>query len=327
MNTKNRSWSFTLFHVENEDIDQLKQNLSCANFYIFQKEEGENKTPHLQGYVQWKNPLSMAGTKKRIGWNDVHVEVAKGNKKQNIEYCSKEKGRIDGPWKEGDESGQGTRTDLNEFKCSIGDMVRKRKISMTDLVELHPDQMVKHYRFAVWYTGELLNETLGKSDFKPKEVFVLWGEPGTGKTKTAHENFSKDDIYQVSTGSGSNLWFDGYWGQKVAIIDEFNGEIPIEMLLKLLDGWPLRVQTKGGMTVWNPETVIITSQNPFHMWYKELSILRQGALERRITKQVKCIDKNEKIVLKTEIPFIEIEEETEHNSYDWEMMGASDFEL
>jgi len=81
-------WCFTLNnYTENEyssiiDIFKIKSKL-----YIIGNEIGESKTPHLQGYVEFKTKVRPMGLfeHKRIHW-----EKAKGNKEQNIEYCSKE---------------------------------------------------------------------------------------------------------------------------------------------------------------------------------------------------------------------------------------------
>lgn len=284
--TKYRNWCFTLFHTEEDDIQKLIENLEETKFYIFQLEEGEKENHrHLQGYVEFKNARRLDSVKKKIGFVDVHVERAKGNKQQNIEYCTKSKGRIKGPWEHGDRGGQGTRTDLLKFKDGIMKQVIERKVDMCNLVDEFPSQMIKYHKFAQWYTGELLKKTLGCMPYVAKKVFVLWGEPGTGKTRRVYETFPMEKVWRNIALSGSSIWFDGYYGQKIVLFDEYDGEIPIQTFLQLLDGYPVTVQVKGGITVWNPEYIIITSQKPSHMWYKDESLLRKQALLRRITKE------------------------------------------
>nr|QIJ58588.1 REP [Human respiratory circular DNA virus] len=96
-----------------------------------------------------------------------------------------------------------------------------------------------------------------------EKEFVMWfkGETGEGKTRTAVEIAEKfyNGDYWIS--NDSLRWFDGYHGQKLAIIDDFRKAMLTDwsFLLRLLDGYNLIVQTKGGFTKWNPETIIITS--------------------------------------------------------------------
>lgn len=87
-------WCFTLNNWSKEELCAiLKFFRDSCNFSIMGEEIGEQGTKHLQGYFEIK-------TKKRLGWikNNVntrlHLEKAKGNKQQNIEYCSKEGGNI-----------------------------------------------------------------------------------------------------------------------------------------------------------------------------------------------------------------------------------------
>lgn len=92
-NTKTKSrivpskkWAFTLNNYTNEELEIL-ETLFQDHEYIIGKEVGEQGTPHLQGYVEFKDKKrpSEYVKNKRIHW-----EKARGNKEQNIEYCKKE---------------------------------------------------------------------------------------------------------------------------------------------------------------------------------------------------------------------------------------------
>lgn len=83
--SKCRRWCFTLNNWnEDERVDLVKS----LEHYIIGKEIGENGTPHLQGYCEFKNPRNLSALKKintRIHW-----ERAKGNRSENIIYCTKD---------------------------------------------------------------------------------------------------------------------------------------------------------------------------------------------------------------------------------------------
>jgi hypothetical protein len=81
-------WCFTLNNYTEEDISECssKFSLVCKSC-IFSREMGESMTPHLQGFCEFKvkcRPISH-GLTERISWRK-----CKGNKQQNIDYCSKD---------------------------------------------------------------------------------------------------------------------------------------------------------------------------------------------------------------------------------------------
>lgn len=87
---------------------------------------------------------------------------------------------------------------------------------------------------------------------------MVWGRPGTGKSRYVWDMWG-DDLYSLF--SQKPLWFDGYRGEKVLLIEEFEYDgISREMLLKLLDIYPLQVPVKGG-SVWAQWTKIYITGN------------------------------------------------------------------
>lgn len=81
-------WCFTLNNYTDDEIDKLVP-LICklCRFGIVGKEAGEEGTPHLQGYIEFKTKQRPLGVfrNKRIHW-----EKAKANRQANIDYCSKD---------------------------------------------------------------------------------------------------------------------------------------------------------------------------------------------------------------------------------------------
>lgn len=93
-NTKTRvvpskRWCMTLNNYsETEFNDLITMAKMATSIYIIGKEVGENGTPHLQGFFQFKKitrPLELKNISKRIHW-----EKTKGSIEDNIKYCSKE---------------------------------------------------------------------------------------------------------------------------------------------------------------------------------------------------------------------------------------------
>lgn len=131
-------------------------------------------------------------------------------------------------------------------------------------------------------------EGLGKyielsPEFKPKNVIWCYGKSGEGKTKYVMEHVKGHEYYMADTAQ----WMDGYYGQKIVVIDELRPkDWPYARLLKLLDGYEIFTAVKGGYTIWNPEDVYITTPfNPNDTYY--MTAQGEGGieqLERRITE-------------------------------------------
>lgn len=85
-----RRCCFTLNNYNIQEYSSLIDRLDEKNYsYIIAKEVGANGTPHLQGYVEFKSPRSFSTVKNLIG-ERAHIEKARGNRRSNIVYCSKD---------------------------------------------------------------------------------------------------------------------------------------------------------------------------------------------------------------------------------------------
>ncbi len=91
-----KAWCFTLNNYTENELGALVQRfreLDDKYYYIVGEEVGEQGTPHLQGYIEKKDgrfrPLPLFEV-KRNNTQCMHFEKAKGNRKQNYKYCSKE---------------------------------------------------------------------------------------------------------------------------------------------------------------------------------------------------------------------------------------------
>lgn len=83
-----------------------------------------------------------------------------------------------------------------------------------------------------------------------------YGVSGGGKS-TAVRLANPGAYWKVAD---SSVWWDGYSGQDVIIIDDIRArDFPATMLLRILDGNPLSLQVKGGYVQANWTRVIITS--------------------------------------------------------------------
>lgn len=117
-------------------------------------------------------------------------------------------------------------------------------------------------------------------------VLLLYGPPGTGKTRAALSMFP--DAY---IKAGNNKWWSSYQNEKVVILEEFCGGVPLENFNTWLDRPPCLVETKHGSTYLNTTTWIITSNLLPGDWYPcapdgKYTVAQIQAVDRRIDRKV-----------------------------------------
>ncbi len=89
--TQGKRWCFTYNNYTVSKMEQMEQvfKQKCSG-YIFEEEVGDQGTPHLQGYLEFSKKVRPFQLKLDKG---IHWEKAKGDRKSNIAYCSKDQGR------------------------------------------------------------------------------------------------------------------------------------------------------------------------------------------------------------------------------------------
>ena len=111
--TRSRTYCMTINNYDLDDVETLK-NMKYK-YLIIGDEVGESGTNHLQIYVHLKSQSKFSTIKKKFP--KAHIEVAKGNDKQNKEYCSKQNILFE----DGEVSEQGKRTDIENVKEIIAE--------------------------------------------------------------------------------------------------------------------------------------------------------------------------------------------------------------
>lgn len=97
----------------------------------------------------------------------------------------------------------------------------------------------------------------------------MWGSTGKQKTFYAIKYFHDKGIYELLLPAklGGAVYWNGYNGEETVLIDEFNGQLSLQELNRICDGYNRRVNVKFGTTVTQHKRVIITSsKHPSHWW-------------------------------------------------------------
>lgn len=244
MNVRSRGFCFTLNNYTVQNTPTL-EGLGCIYLLYGREVAPATGTPHLQGYVYFRNARTLRSVITKLP--GAHVEVARGSSLANFEYCTK--------------SG-----DFNEFgdrpldPQEKGDKEKERwdrtllcaKEGRLD--EVDADILIRNY-------GALKRI---RNDFKPKPVTLesvcgVWihGVSGCGKSYAVQQTYP--DHYK----KGHNKWWDGYDGEEVAYLDDLGqgdkwlGE---HYLKHWADRYAFAAESKGHCGQLRPKKFIVTSQ-------------------------------------------------------------------
>lgn len=269
-------WMMTInnYTVQHEEL--MNKLLDNETFKVFQYEKGlETGTPHIQGYVELAKKRKL--TSLVSIYKGTHLEVRKGTQQQAIDYCTK----LDTREKEGNKLGEpmvnrsGLRVDLKNLRETI------KTNTKTDFIQAYPMQYSRMHRsIDAMYESQYQNTVR-----EPPKVMVIYGKAGTGKTRYVYDNHDQSQIYKmVRSNSKGGAWFNGYDPDqhKVLLIDDFYGWIQFSFMLQLLDRYPVKLETKGGMTNLLSTHIYITSNVHPNNWYNYTASKSKEALFRRI---------------------------------------------
>lgn len=266
-------------------VDDLTRTLTeSCRWWAGQRELcPETERLHYHFALDLKQPLTFGGVKRLFGitekgdiWSLKVWGGAEGIQRI-IAYVTKEDSRVEGPWSGGN---------LPSKKRRAGEVV------VTMIREGRPDsEIVELFPFQARNIG-LIREGLERTHVlvdrnSPPEVWFVHGDPGAGKTRKFFDMAeSPRDIAIINMPPNTGTWFfNGYRQQRIAVLDDANPptERNIVALLRLLDRYPIMVDTKGGFISFNSPIIGITTNLTWEQWVENLSVGHQLALRRRIS--------------------------------------------
>jgi len=256
------NWVFTL----NNPKDEFYRT-DGIRYITYQLELGENGTTHVQGYIIFTNRRRLKGVQDTI--QKAHWEIRRGSHEEARDYCGKGSTKLTPTFMWGEEPRPGKRNDLERCK-----QILDEGKSMAELADECFAPFVKYYRgFERYKLIKFKHE-----DSEPR-VSIIYGPTGTGKTKYCNEKYPK------AYWNFGTKWFDGYEQEREVIFDEFYGNLPYSMVLRLCDRYPYSVETKGGVTPWNAKIVIFTTNKEPSKWYDGVR-MNFAPLARRVKEWV-----------------------------------------
>ncbi len=242
-----KHWCFTLNHPKNPKLPFAWAN--HLDYCIWQYEVGENDTPHLQGYLVLKKKQRLTRLKSIAP--RAHWLASKGSPTQNELYCSKEEGRLSGPWVIGVKPRTAGEASIKRF-ADARMLAVQRKFDLID-----SDIYVRNCS-SLHFISRQKQQNLPPLNELVNEWWV--GPSGAGKTRKCFNDYPGHYVKSL------NKWWDGYIQEneahQVVCIQDFCPDhfIFATMIKEWGDHYPFKAQIKNGAMNIRPTKVIITSQ-------------------------------------------------------------------
>lgn len=247
-----------------------------------------NETPHIHVLLHRPNAIRLSSILRAcVPLTNAHSEILRDPSRHWQYMLDPEKVeevvvRIGEPG-----PGQGHRTDHDVVYEQIAEGA-----SVRDILRHNPGYFMKYH------AGVCKAVSM---ESKPREVdritvYILYGDSGTGKTvharRLCEELAPADGAHWVSYSEGRGVfWWDGYDRQKVVVLDEYRGQIPLLMINRLVDFGGFRGQVKGGTINVVADTFIFTTNYLPGQWHRATRQKRATLLAfmRRLKEFSTCI--------------------------------------
>ena len=235
-------------------------------------EIGEQGTPHTHLYLYSPNAILFSTLQQRF--LGAHIEAAKGSHRENRDYICKEGRWLDDAKHETnlpetfEESGALPieRDKRESISSEILSLIQSGSSNAEILVQ-YPSAMnrLQHIEAA---RQTLLKECYS-NQWRDLEVTYLWGKTGVGKTRSIMEKYGYSRVYRVTNYDHP---FDDYKGQDVILFEEFRSSLPIQDMLKYLDGYPLMLPCRYSNKAACFTKVYLVSNIPLSAQYPNVQV-------------------------------------------------------
>lgn len=281
--------------VEDPELNHLTpaqaEAVGNISILVVEKEVGEEGTPHLQGYVEFKERVYRRVLESILG-RRAWIDTARGSTSDNIIYCTKEAkndpSAIVINYIEPRRRRQTQRALENKTK-KTGD--EKARDILTDMKEMTEDDFIAaHPSYYLYNQSKYLtlrHAMMIKDDLPTYDGelqaknYWIYGPTGTGKSK-----FARNDIKNIEIFSHPiNKWWNGYTNQKRVIFDDYpsgdKGNMWVDHMKVWADRYPFTAEAKGSHIFMTPNNyeLVITSNFKIEECFKDPDDV--AALKRR----------------------------------------------
>lgn len=252
---------------DHERIKSILSTFPGSLYWCMCDEVGELGTPHTHIFVVFKNSVMFETLHKKF--YGAHIEPVNGSNKENRDYIRKE-----GKWLEDDKHETNLLDTFEEWGELPPDRTRHETQSeqIMELIQSGKDNAEILAEIPGAYNKlnyiEQARQTFLEAQFRNAwrnlEVTYIWGETGSGKTRSVMEAYGYSNVYRVTDYAHP---FDSYKGQDVILFDEFRSSLTLADMLKYLDGYPIELPCRYANRVACFTKVFLISNIPLEKQY------------------------------------------------------------
>lgn len=239
---QSRKWQLTINNplqkaLSHDAIKELLSQLKPIQYYCISDEIASTHHTHI--YIYCMSPMRFSTLKNKFP--TAHIELARGSSIQNRDYVFKE-----GKWEHDKKRG----TNLPDTHEEYGELPIERQGARNDLADLYDliKQGATDYEILdanpeyfnqidrMEKVRQTIYQDIYKNEFRKLDVTYIWGNTGSGKTRSVMEQFGYSNVYRITNYAHP---FDLYKGQPTIIFEEFRSSLPLADMLNYLDGYPL----------------------------------------------------------------------------------------
>lgn len=267
-----RKWLLTINNpvdcgFTHERIKTILSGLKSINYWCMGDEIGlETGTYHTHVFINGRNAIMFSTIKGRFP--SVHIDHCRGTAQECKEYVSKT-----GKWLHDKKRDTVVPDTFEEFgECPVervgsgkyADLISFIRLgySNAEIYDVDPSFIASSDKLDR-IRADLLQEQY-KKDWRELSVSYLWGDTGSGKTRSVMDKYGYSNVYRVTDYLHP---FDGYNGQDIIIFEEFRSSFRIQDILSYLDGYPLMLPARYSNRVACFTKVYLISNIPLGQQY------------------------------------------------------------
>lgn len=261
---KSKHWCFTINNYTIYDTVQIADFADEQTSYlVIGKEVGDDGTPHLQGYMVFKQKKRLTQVKKLMPRAHLEIKYVKSTPSQSSQYCMKD----------GDYIEQGTLPLSKEQSITRRWIDAYESAKEGAFEDIPKDMLIRYY-----HSLKRIEQDNPIKQLRLKKTRNVWIVAPTGYGKSYYARKKYPDFYDKSP----NKWFVGYKGESVIICDDF-GPVQCRYLGWYMKRWgdvyPFPMESKGGGKMIRPRHIIVTSQYTINECFEDPETI--AAIHRR----------------------------------------------
>lgn len=200
MAPQSQRWCFTHNNHTDDDEEFVCQLLASpeVSYGVYGREVGQSGTPHLQGFVIFRERLRFTSVREKFGGLNPHLEPARATSREASDYCKK-----DADFEEfGDCPNPGKRNDFDELKSWILD--QPTKPTAAAIAREFPLLFLKYGRLMEWVDAIYPHPILEEGETRPWQAGLV--------AKLEADADDRKIIFVVDElGGCGKSWFSRWW--------------------------------------------------------------------------------------------------------------------